>query len=172
MCLLSPCTPLSSMVAKDICPYTPLSSTVAKTCARTRLSVFSVCARVCSRARNTPLRTPPHARAYAVINRSLRTAMFLLAPAQCHCTRASSRYACSTTSCYQLMMLRHYDVGLPCNSSTPYPHTSSTDALMSTSMLQLIARATHVQYVNVMVPSTIVVVVFLGSLLYNTIVQQ
>ena len=34
-------------------------------------------------------------------------------------------------------------------------------------MQSLLARATHVQYVNVMVPSTIVVVIFVGSLLYN-----
>ena len=34
-------------------------------------------------------------------------------------------------------------------------------------MLSILARATHVQYVNVMVPSTIVVVIFVGSLVYN-----
>ena len=39
-------------------------------------------------------------------------------------------------------------------------------------MLNLLARSTHVQYVNVMVPSTIVVVVFLGSLLYNLVLSN
>ena len=41
--------------------------------------------------------------------------------------------------------------------------------LSHVSILNILARASHVQYVNVMVPSTIVVVIFIGSLVYNSL---